>query len=547
MTAINRPIDSLLNTETLKSGQSARHQSALTDSNARKNTFSELLSAKQKEADIKENKASESRSPEGQGTEKADDGEAGKDESHKPVEGTGSVDNGNNLPPGQSGKAPLQEDAYPAISQSANQAADDVAETAQAGQKVASLLNIPEVVAEEDAAEGQSQELAKTLLTPANPETAQNLLPFQGQASGQGEVIRAEELSDESNLLLNDEGEREGNAGISQEMTQVSDSSVTLVNEPEMETEASLPELKTNISLESGANQSIDTNPPLSAITLNSTSSPGAAISASGVLANQEQLKQVSAQIAPVLEEWTRMSSATNENTAKEGGKLDLNLPHQMKLETGVQNSGRQLPFGLELKQWLSEAKTSLDTAKTSTGSMDNAATVANTQVFASARLNSLTQAIQGLSTESTAPSPSLNIHPPVNGPGWGQVVAQRIAWLAGNGIKAAELQLNPKELGPVDVKISVNNDQTSIHFTSQHASVRDALELSVQRLRDMLESNGLGLADVNVSDQSGSEQQETAATFSDRTSADDVEREHGIEESLVRVAESHSLVDYYV
>jgi|GEM_PF-1965829 len=91
----------------------------------------------------------------------------------------------------------------------------------------------------------------------------------------------------------------------------------------------------------------------------------------------------------------------------------------------------------------------------------------------------------------------------------WGQAVAQQVAWFAGNGVQGAELQLNPPHLGPLEVKISVVNDQTQINFSSPHASVREALESGLGRLREMLEANGVELADVNVSGESQSDQTE--------------------------------------
>ena len=46
-------------------------------------------------------------------------------------------------------------------------------------------------------------------------------------------------------------------------------------------------------------------------------------------------------------------------------------------------------------------------------------------------------------------------------------------------------------------------NDQASVHFVSHSAQVRDALEQSVPRLREMLEAGGFALVDSQVSDQS--------------------------------------------
>jgi len=91
----------------------------------------------------------------------------------------------------------------------------------------------------------------------------------------------------------------------------------------------------------------------------------------------------------------------------------------------------------------------------------------------------------------------TLNTH--VGDPEWGAELNQKIIWMSGRGIQSAELHLNPADLGPVEVRISVQNDQTVVSFNSQNAGVREMLESNVQRLRDMMDHNGVELTDVSV------------------------------------------------
>jgi len=53
--------------------------------------------------------------------------------------------------------------------------------------------------------------------------------------------------------------------------------------------------------------------------------------------------------------------------------------------------------------------------------------------------------------------------------------------------ISAAEIKLNPAHLGPISVRIDVNQDQATIMFTAQHADVKEAIEASIPKLREML------------------------------------------------------------
>jgi flagellar hook-length control protein FliK len=87
-------------------------------------------------------------------------------------------------------------------------------------------------------------------------------------------------------------------------------------------------------------------------------------------------------------------------------------------------------------------------------------------------------------------------------GPGLGDDLGQRILWLSGNRLRGAEIQLDPPELGALQVQVHAHRDGASVHFVTQTAAARDAVEASLPRLREMLENSGLNLLDVNVAHQ---------------------------------------------
>jgi len=105
--------------------------------------------------------------------------------------------------------------------------------------------------------------------------------------------------------------------------------------------------------------------------------------------------------------------------------------------------------------------------------------------------------------------APTVNVNTPVAQAGWDEALGERIQWLASHKVQGAQVRLNPANLGPMEVRIQVHNDQASIQFTAHHAVVREALEAALPRLRDMFESSGVQLVNVDVSSgQSFSEQQ---------------------------------------
>ena len=86
---------------------------------------------------------------------------------------------------------------------------------------------------------------------------------------------------------------------------------------------------------------------------------------------------------------------------------------------------------------------------------------------------------------------------------GWSEAVVDKVMWLSSQNLKSAEIQLDPAELGRLEVRVDISKDLTQVTFASPHAGVRDALEGQMQRLRDLFTQQGMNLLDVNVSDQS--------------------------------------------
>ena len=95
----------------------------------------------------------------------------------------------------------------------------------------------------------------------------------------------------------------------------------------------------------------------------------------------------------------------------------------------------------------------------------------------------------------------------PLTHPGWSKDLGDQIVWMNNKAIPAAEIKLNPAHLGPISVRIDVNQDQATILFTAQHAEVKEAIEASIPKLREMLGTQQLNLINVNISQNSTSDQ----------------------------------------
>lgn len=138
--------------------------------------------------------------------------------------------------------------------------------------------------------------------------------------------------------------------------------------------------------------------------------------------------------------------------------------------------------------------------------------------------------------------------------PDWGQGLGRQMLWMVNQNMRSAEMRLNPANLGPVEVRIEMDDEQqVSVAFNSRHAAVRDALELAIPRLREMFESNGMNLSNTDISDQSFAEQHNSAfgdggmqrhGFAANRLTADDL---HSVIPETPRYAVNDAMIDCYI
>ncbi|MBN7769611.1 flagellar hook-length control protein FliK [Marinobacter daepoensis] len=92
----------------------------------------------------------------------------------------------------------------------------------------------------------------------------------------------------------------------------------------------------------------------------------------------------------------------------------------------------------------------------------------------------------------------------PVGQAEWGDKVMGKLSWLTARNMSVAEIHLTPPDMGPMEVKVRVQNDQASVTVHAANPVVREQLELHSHRLRDLLGEQGLSLGQFDVSDQAG-------------------------------------------
>ena len=133
----------------------------------------------------------------------------------------------------------------------------------------------------------------------------------------------------------------------------------------------------------------------------------------------------------------------------------------------------------------------------------------------------------------------------------WGDALNERVLWMAGKSVQKADIRLNPADLGPIRIELSVADETAKVSFSAQNAITREAIESALPRLREMLSENGLSLANTDVSDTDGQQGRDASnedALHGPSAAAEAVVEDGGVSgETVLRPGQSSALVDTFV
>lgn len=100
--------------------------------------------------------------------------------------------------------------------------------------------------------------------------------------------------------------------------------------------------------------------------------------------------------------------------------------------------------------------------------------------------------------TVNPTEAPSADLH----GSRFDEEIGDSVRWMADQKIGHAHIKITPNEMGTVEVRLRLDGDRVHADFTSAQADVRQALENSLPKLRDMLGQHGFQLAHADVGQQ---------------------------------------------
>lgn len=134
----------------------------------------------------------------------------------------------------------------------------------------------------------------------------------------------------------------------------------------------------------------------------------------------------------------------------------------------------------------------------------------------------------------------------------WGDALAGKISMNAAKNVQQVTIHLDPPELGSLELKLNVKDDQqTQVQVQVQSPQVKEALESSANRLRDMLAEQGLELSefDVQTGSQQGGDNDQQAAEEGLSSNQQDSDALSLEEESTIQIParKNNNLLDTFV
>ncbi len=255
---------------------------------------------------------------------------------------------------------------------------------------------------------------------------------------------------------------------------------------------------------------------------------------------------------ATVTQGGSYQDSGSQNSTNNLGGGAALASNASGAVQTPINSNAQAAPADVVVTSKLDRSMRDQDIADVSRRNAalnDESASNASIRDRAETSLSGLTQAASALNRTSTPVQMNMPAGMNPGQPGWSEAMSERVVWASKQGVQTATLQLDPPELGSLQVKLHITHDQVSVSFSSPHASVRDSVEQSMPRLKEMLEEQGLSLGEASVNDQgapSSDRDRDEQTGVASRDGRYDASREEGVEVSENENKSSLSLVDYY-
>ncbi len=120
---------------------------------------------------------------------------------------------------------------------------------------------------------------------------------------------------------------------------------------------------------------------------------------------------------------------------------------------------------------------------------------------------------VDSAASRQSAASALPPIEAPVGSPRFVNETAQQVTWLVKNGLSEAEIRVRPADMGPISVRIEMNQNEATISFAVTQPETRAAVQDSLHRLTEMLADSGISLGEASVGGQNFTRQSPDGGT----------------------------------
>jgi len=124
------------------------------------------------------------------------------------------------------------------------------------------------------------------------------------------------------------------------------------------------------------------------------------------------------------------------------------------------------------------------------------------------------------------------------------ELLSQRVMWLSSQNLQSVQIELAPKELGTLEVRVALAAGGAEVQFASSHAEVRSVLEGQFYRLQEMLENQGLPAPRLGIFDSSQAQHKEQGGRHP--RSAKQASAIEADENAIIQPLSQQTLIDYY-
>jgi len=125
----------------------------------------------------------------------------------------------------------------------------------------------------------------------------------------------------------------------------------------------------------------------------------------------------------------------------------------------------------------------------------------------------------------------------------------ERVQLMVRQNVQVAEIRLDPAELGQMQIRVNLQQEQASVQFIVQQQHAKELLEQQMPRLRELLQQQGIQLGEGQVQQQTREERQQAEQRSAGGSQHNDDKQagtDSASQTTTVELSQSERLVDYY-